>query len=654
MHRRPTHRAVVRTLVRSHVARLNTCIYGTQVATEGDDFVLYFIHDNDCDGTIVTLHINDEFIAAPQRWVALLIQRKPYLISRAECLTKQNIDNTVQLDLRRIINIPVGEEDDGNAPPLRQTSLSQPLGGTQGMFTTTVTTSGSSFRERNNEILVRRMRRKHTIYVETTYQPFSLARHIKTGGLGDDEELSTDMLQYLKIVIDYALIAPNFANPEHRLIMENKLLSVCHNDANIMLPLQHLALVDFLLNVILCETDVPPLNIAYLEGTGIRYQFDSHIRWRLLDECVAWEVFKLRRNRDRHTLTHYHTLIAEFLELTHATTALIPLPAWTSYCIDETTPHQYWAHDDEDRIVVRFEWLPALVLEGIPATISVTDRLVNGFVWLNATEFHDYFVPCLYRRLLADSFRYIWMLRLADRQSRVSQLVASVSQSNFRTHIWPHLPVLDSRTLYEYSKAHIGHIVSPITKKLAKRERMTPKHASNGGNQPFTYQEAARIATDVDIEEVNRYMPPCIKPFIKKGVKLGYMDRVTAVTYLGDMGYGRGETVRLLNGNDKHDITGVYDSYTTKKQRPENAEKLLSLYCGALIAIDGSFGHAIRCPYEELENGAKRKPKEAYTADEKRIYRLKCTETLGPNAKTTCITSPIDYVRHKMKNNTSV
>ena len=65
-HRRPTHRALVRTLVRSHVARLNTCIYGTQT-TDGDDFVLYFIHDNDCDDTIVTLHINDEFIVAPQR-----------------------------------------------------------------------------------------------------------------------------------------------------------------------------------------------------------------------------------------------------------------------------------------------------------------------------------------------------------------------------------------------------------------------------------------------------------------------------------------------------------------------------------------------------------------------------------------------------------
>lgn len=636
--RKPTRLAIVLKLVRIHVANLNLCLYDKVVSH--DDFVLYGVRDDDCIGDdAVILHIDDAFINNKQSWVALMIKTKPYLISREECLALPRMDDTIHVDIRRIINIPDEEPKTIAKEPLLQQrqSLSSSSSNVHAM------SSSSSFYERYNEIAMRKLRRNHSIYVDTKYQLFSVARHIKEGGIHETLFQTEDETnQYLKIVIDYALISTNFANPEHRLILENKLLT--HYNKSI-LPGSD-AFIDFMLNLIVCETEVVPLGTPYFDGTNLRYQFDTQIQCKMMKECVAWEVFKLRRSRDRFSLDQYQKLIDEFLLFIDKTIPqsdlLIPRPSWIYYCMNKESPNLFWACEENDLIRIRFEWLPDLAQSSL-----IAERLRDGTVWLTSNEFHDDFLPGLYERLLTDSFRFIWMCRLTHKEDRFVQSLALVEQENFRAMIWPLLPNADNRNtrvLLDYSNNTLSHIKSPITTTLANRERMIPR---KGGNtvtidKPNAAHTATLIASEIDIEEINLYMPPCLKPKIKKNMKLCNMDRVTAIFYLIDMGYSQEETVRLLNGTSKRDIIQAYTWQKTKK----SPDRLSSLCCDALIVVDGLKDQTIRCPYEEKATGAKRRKKTDHTYDDKISYRTQCSATLGPNVER--IASPIDYIKHKI------
>lgn len=640
--------------MRAHVIKLNKCLYNRE--TETDDFILYGVSDDDCRVDAVILHVNDDFFRTPQAWAALMIQRKPYLISKEDCLALERIDDTLYVDLRRIINIPFTEESEMVIDIDAGSSLSA-SSSAMSASTKTKAPTQSSFYERYNETIIRPMRKKHAIFVETPYQLFSLARHINDGCMNEAPyQTDQDMTQYIKTVIDYALIGINFPNKEHRLILENKLLS--HYNNALTQNNETLVFLDFMLNVIICDTDVMPIDVAYFDETSIRYQYCTEIRCKMMNECIAWEIFKLKRSRDRFSLDDYQRLIDEFLlfidTIIPSASSLIPRPEWTRYCV--VAPNVFWHSEKYDQLSIRFEWLPALIKEGLSAQSIVSDRLRNGFVWLNTNEFHDYFLPCLYRNLLTDSFRYIWMCRLSHREDKFVQSLVNIEQENFKALIWQSLPSVGNthgKTLLEYSNGPLIHITSPITRKLAKRERIIPRRGnnSNDGNNSVinTNQLAASIAASIDIEEINQHMPPCIKPIIKKGVKLQYMDRVTAVSYLVDMNYSMGDAVRLLNGTDKRDIIGHYTCDTKKKQK--EPDRMLSLCCNALIVVDGSRGHTARCPYEERTNGDKRRKKTEHTYDDKISYRSQCSASLGPNNKQ--VSHPIDYIRHKISNNTS-
>ena len=660
MERRPTHRTMIRNVVRTHVIKLNKYLYNRE--TETDDFILYGIRDDDCRVDAVILHVDDDFFRTPQTWVALMIHRKPYLISREDCTALERIDDTLYVDLRRIINIPFVE----NSEMVIDTDIGSSLSSsTMSTSTKTKTPTQSSFYERYNETVIRPMRRKHAIFVDTQYQLFSLARHINDGGIREAlYQTDQDMTQYLKTVIDYALIGANFPNKEHRLILENKLLTHYNNvlmqNNETSLVQQHNVFLDFMLNIIICETAVMPMDVAYFDETSIRYQYCTQIKCKMMNECIAWEIFKLKRSRVRFTVNHYQRLIDEYLTfidtIIPSASSLIPRPEWTRYSINRDTPNLFWHTEKYDQFSIRFEWLPALIKEGLSSSQSiVSDRLRNGFVWLNTNEFHDYFLPCLYRNLLTDSYRHIWMCRLSYREDKFVQSLVNIEQENFRALIWQSLPSVDnthSKTLLEYSNVSLIHITSPITRKLAKRERIMPRrnnNTNNSNNNTSTSQSAACISPEIDIEEINQYMPPCIKSIIKKGVKLPFMDRVTAVTYLVDMNYSKNDIVCLLDGTDKRDIIGHFMSETKKKQK--EPDRLSSLCCNALIAVDGSMGHTARCPYEEHVNGDKRRKKTEYTYDEKLSYRSQCGASLGPNNKQ--VSHPIDYIRHKINDNKS-
>lgn len=676
---RLTRRTILRKLFRVHVARLNKCLYASSGAdTVNDDFIIYLVPEANIGTDTVILPIDPEFIGAKERWVALIINDKPYLISRSDCLSLQHIDNSVHVDIRAIMNIPekeeeVDEEDAGMevenetspsvSPPSTPTlSVSTGLSISRGGGVT----ASNTWYERNNETIIRPMRRKHGIFVETPYRLFSLARHIKEGGIREEQyKADQEINQYMKMVLDYALIGANFGNHEHRLILENKLLAyynneVMHNDENAILNREpHLFFV-FMINVILCETEVLPLDTPYFDNTSIRYQYPDQIKCRMMDACISWELFKLRRSRDR-TITdkHYQALINEFMVFI-GQYRYIPRPEWTLYGVDTANPNEFWWATDktgDDRLfLIRFEWVPSLIADGMASSIS--DRVKEGNVWLSVTEFYDYFLPRLYHNLLRDSFLYIWMCRFAHRDDKFVQSFSLVQLENFKTLVYQHLPQHDARatSILAFSKEKLSALESPITKIVTKRDELMPSRTTLGSSfttQLMTIDDAATISKEIDIEELHQYLPPCLKSLVKKNTHLTWMDRVTAVSFLYDMGYSEKDTIRQLNGCDNHDIRGHYRSnkkIQTKKQReelrPEQAERILmSVCCNAIMSIDGSRGHSIRCPYEATANGPKRKKKEEYLVGEKLGYRTTCGIMIDPTVS--CISSPLEYVKQK-------
>lgn len=614
--------------------------------------------DTSYDTETVVLAVDEAFFTAKERWVALIIKDKPYLINRRDCAALQHVDNTIHLNLHTIMNIPEGcngddNQEDDQEDDAMELSLTKSSGAGIHLSASSGAVSSTAWIERHNETIIHPLRRKHAILVETPYRLLSLVRHIKEGGIKEEHyRMDHEMSQYLKMVIDYALIGLNFNNNEHRLVLENKLLAhynntVTRNDENVMLIEQpHLFFV-FLLNVILCETVVLPITTPYFDNTSIRYQYDNQIMPRLTDACVSWELFKLRRNKDNIAIDQYQCLIDEFLELTSSVSpSLVPKPTWTKYVVDSTNPREFWWSTPE-LFLVRFEWLPSLIADGMHPSLS--DRLRNGNLWLSVHEFHDYFLPRLYRNLLIDSFRHIWMCRFAYRDDKFIRSLTLIEQENFNEQIYQHLPPHDARAraIFDYSNDKLGIIQSPITKILNKRDALMPNRGdtlSFGGATQMTSSEAGLLSQEIDIEELNHYLPPCMKPLMKKNTHLGWMDRVTTVSYLADMGYSMQDSIRLLSGCEKNDIKGHYTSQQKRKNdKKYDPTQLHSLCCNAIMSIDGSRGHKIRCPYEEAANGTIRKKKTDYASDEKARYRRQCADSIGSNVAR--IASPLDYIK---------
>lgn len=640
--RQPKRKAIIRSLIRKHTRLLNQHIHSNEIPLDRDDFILYAVPDKNCSDTTVFLLVNDAFFTAVERWVGLIIRNKPYLISRIDCTALRRTDNKIEIDIHSIMNIPEEEEDEMVVDTVSDLTRST------GSLTSSLQSSyanQNSFVAHHNDTLIRPMRKKYSILVDTPYQLFSPARHIKEGGLAEPTYQNDDkMLRYIKCVIDYALIAPHFVNTEHRFILENKHLAyynnvlVCNNEHAMQPPL----FFEFMLNVILRETHVVPLRIDYFDTTSIRYEYRSLIKWPLMDECIEWELFRFRRSRDTFEPSEFQQLIDDFLQLIQSGPSVqcLPLPEWTYYRI---TGNCYW-----DGFTIRFEWIPLLVTSGFSTAIH--ERIHNGIITLSREEFNDYFLPCLYRVLLTDSFRYLWMLRLTFRDDPFTQSLSNIAYDNFDNVPLPSLVETEPRFLLAYvNTGELGALESPITKILAKRELLMPRR-TNQTSFILTREQAEEVSVEVDIEELNDYLPLCLKPFLKKKVHLQNMDRVSAVSYLIDMGYQMNDVPRLLNDNGKQEIVSHYRSLMKRRNDPRKVKPgaLTSLCCNAWFTIDGSKGHTIRCPYEKKANGNQRKTKEELTDEEKKGYRAECAATLGPTNGNR-IGHPIEYVRHKIR-----
>lgn len=635
--RQPTRKTVIRSLIRQHVVKLNKFLHNKE--TPYDDFILYAVPDDNCNGNTVTLRVDSAFFVARETWVALMIQRNPYLISRKDCAELLCMDDTIQIDIHAIMNVP--EE------PIQQPiTVTNPLNNRTSSLSVSTSAYGNSYLDRHSETLIRVMRRKHSIYIETPYKLFSLVRYIKEGGLSERTHQNDERMRvYLKLVIDYSLITANFSNPEHRLILENKLLTyynsvVMNNNETAIHVEQPQLFFDFMLNAILKETTVVPISIDYFDVTSIRYQYRNQAKWPLSMQCIEWELFRLKRAKEPIDLQEFQLIVDEFLDLLKASPLNLPEPEWILYYMDK--PNLMWREDGVKSVfIIRFEWLPYLNL-----SLPISERLHKGEIQLNTEEFHDYFLPCLYRFLLIDSFRFLWMARLTYRDDTFVESLNLVAYDNF---INP-LPMsnADARALLEYSKTTLSNLESPITKTLIKREALIPKR-NTILSSTISVEEAALLSHEIDIEELNEYLPACLKPIMKKKVHLVNMDRVAAVSYLLDMGYEATDAPRLLNGNDKNEIVAQFKSRLkwSKNTEKRDPTKLVSLCCNAWFSIDGSRGNTIRCPYEKAANGDKRKPKGTLLDEEKRAYRTQCSVSLGPNAER--ISHPLDYVKYKLR-----
>lgn len=605
--------------VRKHVKMLNDRGVQTQTPlsdscnmdVDEDDFVLYIDTNLDIQyGSVVfpiTELIDPE--TTSRRWLAFIIKDKPYLVSRQECMSYKNINDCVIIDPTRIMNIPMGPTVIASATIV--TTTANNLSVSRNQLKTSSTTIGSNREERTDEEILHKMRIKYSIN-RLLVQPYSLYYPMSDLPYYDND----DVIAYAKQVCDYALITRHFKSDVHRLLLYNKLI-VNYNQSPIV-EKGHGPMIRFMCLMISESESFAP---TYFESTDIKYQHISRVSCPMLDMCVAWEVLKLRRSGlTGPELDNYQTMVDGYIALSDE----FRLPEWTLYSVDQHS--LFWRLTDDGNYAIRFEWLSKM-------TNTLPRRNIKeGLITLTRIEFYDVFLPLFYTQLLTDTFRFIIMSnsRIPPQPSEETILKPLPSTDVCKTN---------ERWLINYVHEHLNP-TSFVLRKIKQRD----SHINNNKTSYLPPKSTLPISQLVDIEDLHDYLPPCLKPVLKKGVHLKNDDRRLMVNYLVDMQYPLEDALELLSKCDAGDVTNLYNA--SKKKNYD------SFYCGGIINIDANrFGTTTRCKYEQSCNGEKRRNN--HSDDEKFSFRRQCTASLNIGS-IQAIKHPSDYIRHKLESKKEV
>ena len=600
-------RAEIRQLIRKHVSIL------------GDgDFEMYIDSSLTIHYGSIVFPVSELVKEAPPRWLAFVIKGRAYLVSRQECMTYKNVDDSIIIDPACIINIPMESDNDneGVVTPLQRSN-----GAMSPDLRSSSTVLGSSREDRANEETLSKTRQKYSITTQHGHS-YRLDDAISLPALPYDNEAA--VLFYFRYVCDFALIKRHFKDETHRLLLQNKLLAQYNKE-----EAPYTSALPFL-EIMVHHYESSLDKAPHFENTNIRHQQIDQVQCRFLEECVEWEVFKLQRSM------HLHQDEECFSELA-SRIGTVAIPEWTLYHIGKAGC--YWRREGDCVYHIRFEWFASMP--------QLPRRCIRkGMVALTRPEFYNVFIPLFYGEVLRASFRSF----LIQHRGGNNDNVATIQCCNLPVP----LPRIDQckseRWLLEYVGEHLNP-QSCIVGKIAKRDTLLEKwqaSAKHANASPSRCTNNAMVSELVDIEDLGPLLPPCLSGVLKKGFHAKNGDRRSLVNYLVDMGYALEKILLLMNGCEKGDIIGLYNASIRKRRDLDNkgfSATPLSLSCGGMINLDPHrFGNTIRCHYEEACNGEKRRNNHT---DEKYVFRQKCTESLhGGNTSIQTIYSPIDYIRH--------
>ena len=689
----------------------------TTSSQQQDNFVI--LRDPPCRFNTVSLDY-DGLCELPveNRWLVLyLFDSALYLVERQECIeTCRRVDNALLLDLKSVIQLPlsssgVATADVDDESLLLQTSQIREQSDV--VIDTINERQPRSYahyydKHRYDELLMKKTAIKYKTRVVAPYSLFSMATFMAqegdTCGDDDDDYLHDNMTDYLSYLCDYALIQTQFKNTEHRFLMENKLMAYYKPRGGTGHP--HMRMVTCMLNVIHCECNTAAViqrggGVTTFQKSDVRYVETSQLQCKMLQECVAWELFKLSRNDHCIAVDEFQRLVDSHVayvgDLCAVAATTIPLPRWFNYRIAGGGATTFWVtqqvapkdscEQDSDLLYsVAFEWIP---LMNLTTTTTSSIRIHHGLVTLSYKIFRDVFLPCLYRQILLDSFRLAHMCHMRLPPSHPIRRSLFKSQrlyAWFHDDVYQHIPspapndpaivhLLSSSSvirgsgstttttthtneLYEYSTTRMNPD-SPVVRKLLRRDNYMqidddaadPNKSSRRSQQQHQQQQYRPISDLVDIEDLNAHLPGCLRPVIAPGVYLKYMDRFTVVNYLIDMDYQLEQIIVFLRQNKREEIVAIYRQQIIKKRAMPG--RMLSLTCGGQMGLDASYGNTTRCPYEARCHGDRRKKSDEYGPVEEKIrvqneFKHACSVSAFGLVNPPRLSHPIDFVRHKL------
>jgi hypothetical protein len=743
--------SVIRDVARKHIQLIDSgpdlCSTPQSYANSGtadDTFVI--LKNPPCRFNTVSLDHKGLMDLPPEkRWLVLyLYDSALYLVERQECLTHcRLVDGSLLLDLKSVIQLPV-EDDEQQQQPQQpnmeaqiahertKSSVVIDAAKERNPFTTVSYAphpqfygSGRQYYEktRYDEPVMRKTLTKYATRITLNYTLFSLPGFLcdETDGMErpahDDERARTHMDSYMLYVCGYTLIHTQFKHADHRHAMENKLLAYyqSHGGGSGFLSTHdqhtghpHSLMVHCMLNMIHCES-ATAIQTPLFQKSSVRYVELSELRCKLLDECIAWEMFKLSRSATPIPVRQYARLVVEHCAHMREMHRLhdFPLPRWMAYRVQRCD--DYWVaepvvpnegvNQESDLLYsVAFEWLPVLTAAArgnaslVPTSANSVPtgmRIRKGRVTLSYTVFHDVFLPCLYRQTLLDAFRLalICRLRLSAHGETNSALF-----KEWRLYSWfdaeiyqrvPAYPLPDpslssssyvvtspltssNNTTSSYATDLCNYNCdyldpdSPVTRKLLKRDNYmdldNPDRQRDTGKSRSTSQQQQQllrpIASLVDIEDLNTHLPPCLKPVLSPDVHLKYMDRYSIVNYLIDADFQLEQILSHLRSNDRRELTAIYKQQIIKKRAAPG--RMLSLTCGGQMSLDASFGNTTRCPYEARCHGEQRKRPEEYDSLEEKLneqngFKHQCSTLAFGLMQPPRISHPLDFVRAKLE-----
>lgn len=525
----------------------------------------------------------------------------------------------------------------------------------------------------------------------TVFQPFWLATQlqrimafsIKTNALDDDEEDEEEessineeerrderapyLSYYVQLTIDVCLFQRCFAK---HLALKKKLL--LYYQAHIK---QH-------------HQDMMFLFIAQMIQRSSKqktYQTQQHRKevnlgetlvtqleceWRR--EWLATELFLFHACQWHSVLRDSGERIKEHVALMRARIPEIFWPSWYAY---EDDRGLYWYEDaSTGTIKVKAEWL---YQEEFSAILAVMP-LKQGYTHLTQEAFTRLFMPCLYRLLLEDCLRYLFLVYHGAHDDYgverydLERLREFYCYSELECHevlqALQKFKLTNAVGLYDCA-AEIGNISSPVLRKWAKTQPAFDLSRGDGvGNGDdrriaWRYRAVQRDAMP-DIEDLvctERTLPACMRQVMLRATpfKMGNNDRINLMRLLIELGYTCDEAVgffaKRAAANHEHakyveDMTNTYN-YFAKLHRTETAltgSQCHSFGCSSLINVRPDTKNSFTCPYAQRER-LRDPSKTRFEWQEKMPLINECAATLSHALEQgEYLQHPVQYVLHQL------
>lgn len=546
-------------LIESH---RSPCITPTALYNTGGGDCFVVLKNPTCRfGTVSLDHTALGELDVGVHWLVLYLNDALYLVDRADCgpptttsvvsssssarQHRKIVDGFLLLELQELIQLP------------------------SVMESTTTTEENSSDQLTHTDNIIIDTRRERHPYVQNHYQThryddlvmektamkyqtrtlipytlFSLPQYLSyedaDGKLDREEDDSDDdyvrrdtVSEYMHYIYDYALIYSHFKNADHRVLLENKLLTYYQTHAGRVDDSPHTLMVHCMLNMAHCESpDSQPIAL-FDKSPSVRYATLQDIRCRALDECVSWELFRLRRASEAiptvkfvDLVQHHRRYMCEMRQEYD-----VPLPVWLSYTLTNHAKQQvFWIstpltgsssssssrstqRESDSTYAVAFEWGPLLYEMAASSQVAIAINatcggggggggttgitFIHGRITLSYTVFRDVFLPLLYRQTLTDSFGLAVLLRCQiaahltrslfkpwrmygwfrdEIYTRLPNPMCVLSGASGSTTQWSSRGSLQSITsrgyaneMYQYCMDH-HNLDSPVLRKLTRRD----------------------------------------------------------------------------------------------------------------------------------------------------------------------------------------